>query len=276
MKDDSKSQIPVDSEMPQTSACEVLTASIDIEDLRKKLAQEGNLSELQDLYNGKHIELPVFNSPEKWNFYAGRSFDISDSITLERTRKTLSCIDQGASVLDYGCGYCYLLKESVLQGKKIDYIGIDFSPAFVAKCQRLFTSARFYLDEPDIMKTHRCDYALGLEVMEHIPPSQTLPFLSNMKSGLKVGGKLIVSVPLFENIELLTSPCASCGQLGNPNGHVRSYTPELVCAELNLAGYRVLKTISIFTPVDHIRRLWNVLRGRKRVAMNIIVVAELM
>lgn len=257
------------------NAREILTLSMEIEEQRKKLAQEGNLDELCALYNGTHVELPLLNSPAKWDFYADRSFKVSDPITRERIQKTLYCIDRGANVLDYGCGYCYLLKESIRRDWGLDYAGVDFSLDFVEKCQELFPSSRFYLNESGILKKHRSDYVLALEVLEHILPSQTLTFLSKLKLGLKPGGKLLLSVPVFENLELLTCPCWSCGQLGNPNGHVRSYTPDLLCAELKLAGYSVFKTVSVFGHVGRIRRIVNVMRGEKRIATNVIALAGL-
>lgn len=166
MNDKPRQQRADGSEVPQSSAREVLTASMEIEEQRKRLAQEGNLSELCDLYNGNYVELPVLNSPAKCDFYAGRCFKVSDPITHERIQKTLYCIDRGTSVLDYGCGYCYLLNESIRRGWGLDYVGIDFSLKFVEKCQELFPSASFYLDEPGILKEHRSDYVLALEVME--------------------------------------------------------------------------------------------------------------
>jgi 2-polyprenyl-3-methyl-5-hydroxy-6-metoxy-1,4-benzoquinol methylase len=258
-----------------TTARETLAASIQTENRRKELARSGDLAALRRMYDGHATELPSLNNPAKWDFYSGRSFDIPDPITRDRVMKTLQIIDRGSRVMDYGCGYCYLLAASLAQNWNLEYTGVDFSRAFIEKCRAMFPSIRFLVDEPDLLRGEQFDFVLALEVMEHIVPSRTLGFLQHVKRWLKPDGHLVVSVPLYEDLESLTSPCWCCGQLGNPNGHVRSYTPEMLCAELTLAGYVVRETVDVFGRASVPRRIVNFARGRKRIPANLVVKAGL-
>ncbi len=119
---------------------------------------------------------------------------------------------------------------------------------------------------------------LLLEVLEHIPSNGTLDFLAAVKTKLNETGKLVVSVPLFEDIGMNTCPCGSCGQLGNPNGHVRSYTPDLIQAELVLAGFTVEKTIEIFSKNKHLvqckNRIKQLLGMKRSQPSNLVIVAH--
>ncbi len=77
------------------------------------------------------------------------------------------------------------------------------------------------------------DYAIAIEVLEHIPPCNTLQALSEIKRVMKPGGYLIASVPLNEGLEEMITR----GE--NPNAHVRVYTPDLIEGELRIAGFTI-------------------------------------
>lgn len=75
------------------------------------------------------------------------------------------------------------------------------------------------------------DTVSALEVLEHLPPSQTFQALGEIKRVLKTNGLAILSVPVYEKY---TSAF-------NPNKHMRRYTPDLFKAEIRLSGYKILQ-----------------------------------
>ena len=255
----------------------IFRESLANEERRKKLALDGNLADLEKLYAPTVVEWPQMNSALKWNFFSERSFEIPDPTTHLRTQKTVDILTGDARVLDYGCGYGYVIAEALRRGLSLDYVGIDFSEGFLNKLRKEYPFFRFYQDLLAVGQD-RFDYLLLLEVLEHVLPSQTLGFLRRAISFLRPHGKIVISVPVYEDLAAITVPCWACGSLGNPNGHVRSYTPELLRAELRLSGFELERVVPIHTPVSRPREwYWRLkeLFGRvARVPANIIVVAK--
>ena len=70
-----------------------------------------------------------------------------------------------------------------------------------------------------------------MEILEHLKASKTFKAFREIKRIMKSNGRLIISVPVFENYTVKY----------NPNKHMRSYTPALIKSELKLAGLSVLK-----------------------------------
>ena len=88
---------------------------------------------------------------------------------------------------------------------------------------------------------------LALEVCEHILASKILGFYESVRSLLNPNGKFIVTVPVYEDLEAQTLRCPHCNHMHSKMGHVRSYTPELIKAELELAGFVVTSTAYIYS-----------------------------
>jgi 2-polyprenyl-3-methyl-5-hydroxy-6-metoxy-1,4-benzoquinol methylase len=248
------------------------------EEKRKELASSGQFERLKELYSAAAVHLPGMNSSLKWDFYSYRDFDTIDRITTARIRAVIDQIPAHAEVLDYGCGYGYVLGQALTENKRWQYTGIDFSKKFISKLRLKYPESRFLACDLTEIKDKQFDAVLLLEVLEHIPSSQTLEFLATVKTKIKDTGKLIISVPLFEDIAESTCPCWSCGKLGNPNGHVRSYTPDLIQAEFLLSGFTVEKTIEIFSKNKQIaiwkNRVKRMLGMEKSKPSNLVIVAH--
>ena len=248
------------------------------EEKRKELARSGQFERLRELYSATGVHLPGMNSSLKWDFYSYRDFDSIDKITAARIRAVIDQIPPDANVLDYGCGYGYVLGQALTENKRWNYTGIDFSEKFISKLRLNYPKSRFLVRDIAEVKDKQFDVVLLLEVLEHIPSDRTLDFLATVKTKLNDTGQLIVSVPLFEDLATNTCPCWSCGELGNPNGHVRSYTPDLIQAELMLSGFTIEKTIDVFSKNKHIavwkNRMKQVLGMKKSKPSNLVIVAH--
>ena len=49
----------------------------------------------------------------------------------------------------------------------------------------------------------------------------------------------------------MTISCPHCGSLANKEGHCRSYTPELIIAELRLAGFETIEQRFVWQSYRH-------------------------
>jgi len=248
------------------------------EETRKELARSGQLDRLQTMYGDTVLHLPAMNSSFKWDFYSYRDFDSIDRVTVARIDAVIEEVPDNARVLDYGCGYGYVLARALQKKKKWNYTGIDFSEKFINKLHAKFPGADFFVRDIRDIEEHQFDVVLLLEVLEHISSGLTMDFLATVKNILTYQGKLILSVPLFEKIAESTCPCWSCGELGNPNGHVRSYTPDLIRSELQLAGFSIEKSTSIFAK-NRLVVVWknaikHLLGMEKTQPCNLVVVAR--
>lgn len=130
------------------------------------------------------------------------------------------------------------------------YSGIDFSEQIVAHVSKRYPQCRFFTGElAQVKDTY--DSVLALEVCEHILPSKIFGFFSEIRRVLVQNGSLIITVLVFENLRAMTLSCPQCGHMHNRMGHVRAHTPELIRAELQLAGFVVEKSFFIYSSFDN-------------------------
>jgi len=81
---------------------------------------------------------------------------------------------------------------------------------------------------------------LLLEVLEHIPFVKTFTVLQSVKNLLNKDGRFIISVPVYEDLE------QKIREGRNFSHHVRRYTPEILRAELEIAGFIVEKVVTLY------------------------------
>lgn len=60
-----------------------------------------------------------------------------------------------------------------------------------------------------------------------------------------------MTVPVYENLRVMTLRYPSCGYMHNRIGHVRIYTPELITAEMELAGFAIEKSLFIYASLEN-------------------------
>ena len=238
-------------ENPQDFSYADLRNAFETEDARKRAAADGNMVELRSLYDPCTPELPDMNSPKKWDFFSQRGFDIPDRATKERVETVCSLLAPGDSALDYGCGYGYIVEEILARKLPVQYLGVDFSRGFVERLKQMYsTSDRLnvafeWQSQGGRLPPGPFSVVMLLEVLEHMRPSVVVTFLKQISTLLVAGGRVIVTVPLHEDLSSMTGPCSHCGAISNVNGHVRSYTPELVRCEAALAGLKTDRTILV-------------------------------
>ena len=167
---------------------------------------------------------------------------------IRRLQAVADQIHSGVSVLDIGIGWGEIIPMVLARG--CSYSGIDFSEQVVAHVSRKHPNCTFYTGGLDQI-TATYDAVLALEVCEHILPSKIFSFFNEIRRILASNGALIITVPVYENLRAMTLDCPHCGHMHNRMGHVRAYTPELITAELKLAGFTVEKTFFIYASFDN-------------------------
>jgi len=259
---------------------ETATDPFDSDTARKTLAQNGDFDALKATYApGAMPELADMSSARLWDELA--SCADAPAFRIRRLQSVANELQPGARVLDIGIGWGEIIPMVLARG--CTYSGIDFSEQIVARVSNRFPHCRFFTGQLDQIKD-AYDSVLALEVCEHILPSRIFGFFHEIRRLLSHNGSLIITVPVYENLRAMTLSCPQCGHMHNRMGHVRAYTPELICAELQLAGFVVEKSFFIYASFDNSlagtlkrklvdlgRRLLNL---GQTVPLNVVVVAR--
>ncbi len=219
----------------------------DVERTRANLAQRLEFDELRKMYTTVYPQIPDQNSPNLWNVLNLNEKPLITSNPMEDERlKIVTHFIKGANLqilnIGFGSGNLEQTYFSNHTDKNIHWYGIDISEKSVDKVQHDYPKGKFSVGNILNLKFPKdhFDYVTSLEVLEHIPPSHIMNALSEVFQILKQGGFFILSVPLNEGLEEMIAR----GE--NPNAHVRVYTPELIEAELRLAGFRILDENLLF------------------------------
>lgn len=255
--------------------------AFDVDNIRHAKARDGDLQGLRKSYaNDAYPELPDMSSAELWDDLAG-SREIPD-FRIRRLRAVADQVPPGSNVLDVGIGWGEII-PMILERNNCRYTGIDFSAKIVAAAAKAHPACKFMVGSlADV--ADQFDVVLALEVCEHILPSRIFDFFGHIKRLLAADGLLIITVPVYENLRAMTLRCPHCGHMHNRMGHVRAYTPELIAAELKLAGFNVCDSFFIYasfgnSPAGWIKRRIvdlgrYLLKLGKTSPLNVVVVAR--
>lgn len=105
-------------------------------------------------------------------------------------------IPSGARVLDAGCGNGRLLE--VFKDRKIEYLGVDFSPELIEKARQNYPQAKFLTaDILDLGSLEEVDFdwVFSVAVLHHLPGKDLrVRALKQMRNKIKKDGEIIVTV----------------------------------------------------------------------------------
>ena len=216
----------------------------DVDAYRTKLATAGDFDELAKTYSGEYPEISDISTADKWDALSSGVENVP-AVRVHRLEKVVSAIDVNKKIVDIGAGWGDIVPILLKHKKDIDYTGIDFSTEIIKNLCNRYPGQKFINVAVDGLEGDY-DYVLVLEVLEHVVPTKIFGFLKEVKRVLKRDGTLIITVPLGENLKETTFICGKCKGFVNRMGHVRSYTLELISAELELAGFCVNRKEFIF------------------------------
>ncbi|MCL4354077.1 class I SAM-dependent methyltransferase [Patescibacteria group bacterium] len=204
------------------------------EKLRQVLATQKDFVKLKKTYNKAFKEIFDINSRKFWNKKLSNACFLNrqDEMTKDRINEIFKLIPkETGKILDIGMGMGYI-EELLNDREKTLLFGNDISKKSIENANKNFRG-EFKLESWKNMIFSRSsfDVILLLEVLEHIPPSNTFLLLGKIRKYLKKDGFFILSVPINEGLENMNH---------NPNGHLRIYTEDLIKAELQIAGFKTI------------------------------------
>lgn len=208
---------------------------------RHELACKGKLEELYKTYDGSYTDFPNMNTSRMWDFFMNLSEVHHDPLSNYRIKTTASFVDANKRIVDFGVGYGWIIPILLQKNRHLDYTGVDFSSTSIEKLRSRHPDLIFVQGSTSILTSKDFDYCLASEVLEHIIPKETFSFYAEFHRLLRDGGHLVVSVPAWEDLSKSCQLCSECGALQSHSGHVRSYTVELLSAELTMAGFKVMR-----------------------------------
>lgn len=215
-----------------------LIQAFELEYLRDKLSANGEIKKLISTYKKGFPEIPNTNSGEKWDKLNLEIKKDENPMAYDRIFSLNRYIKgKKKKILDFGFGQGALEDLFKKRGKDLDIVGIDMSSKSVKKAKLKFKDWNFFVGGISKIKRYRkyFDYVVCSEVLEHISPSSVLSTLKQFNSCLKPNGKLLISIPLNEELENLV-------KIGNNfNSHTRIYTPDIIKSELEISRFKLIK-----------------------------------
>ena len=134
------------------------------------------------------------------------------------------------SVLDYGCGPGYLSERLLQRG--IQAAGLEFSKESCDKARQrcakypAFTQIVQAEGMPTPIPDSSIDVVLLVEVIEHLLRDELNPTLQDIRRIVKPEGRVVITTPHAEDIDLLKTACPDCGCVFHPWQHVSSFTVD--------------------------------------------------
>ncbi len=253
-----------------------------VDQFRTELLDNNKIEELKKTYSEEFPSLKETDSSAKWNKHASVNNTLQNPITKQRiseiAKMTFKYKTDKCNILDFGFGYAGIV-EHIKHDKSINYKGIDISETFVELQSKKYSNFDNILFKKENVfdMNEKFDLLYTLEVLEHIEPKNLFKILNQLNFLLKDEGIFIVSVPLHEKLENVTNYCSNCGHLENSNGHVRSYSPELILKELELSNFEILEVKYINYGIDFLNKLKYLIKkilGKVVKPHNLVIVAR--
>lgn len=208
------------------------------DEIRANLAKYSKYNELLYSYDGRFNDLPQISTAKLWEFKSKTMLKTFREKEI-RLRYALDFIDQEKTILDWGMGGGEIY-QGLKEGNRKNYVGIDVAKSFVESMKKRFPQGNFKTMNLEDIEDNSFFQVCALEVFEHIAAPSLPQKMVKINKIVKDNGYLICSVPLYEQLRFVTFSCPICGSLANKEGHCRSYTPELIKAELYLGGFEVV------------------------------------
>jgi 2-polyprenyl-3-methyl-5-hydroxy-6-metoxy-1,4-benzoquinol methylase len=154
---------------------------------------------------------------------------------------------RGKRILDFGCGRGDLLAQFFARGIAAE--GLEFSEESAR-----VTSERF-ANEPlfggvavgsETLASGSFDVVLLVEVIEHLLDAQLTPTLAEVRRLLSPGGKVVVTCPNGEDLDMDSLRCPDCGAAFHRWQHLRSLDSRSIAALFEEHGFRTEKAEGVY------------------------------
>lgn len=233
----------MNAEINKVSLSKDYLDAFDMEELRDLCAKTGDLSLFRKLYSTKYPSIKNRNYGYFWddiNFSRGDELKRSP-IYKDKIETVFNLVkDKKGNIFNVGFGNGLL--ELRLKNRHQKLYGLDISSASVNRIKKLVNGIfrkGNVVAIPFGDKTF--DTVLALDILEHVSPKDIFQALHEIYRVMKTRSVLIITVPLNEGLkEMIVNKNI------NPNAHVRTYTYEILKAELTIAGFEVVSVNFFF------------------------------
>lgn len=144
------------------------------------------------------------------------------------------CLSDSSNLLDLGAGDGVLIKAIESKYPKMQVTGVDVNP----KCDIVIRGDISNIPFED--QTFDC--ITCTDVIEHLPDEILSVALSEIFRVLKVGGCVLITTLLEEDLTERACLCPSCGHTFHRIGHVQTFTKKDLADRLTGAGFSIIKT----------------------------------
>lgn len=215
----------------------------ELEKYRETCALKNDDSNFLATYNNPKLpEIKNSNTEKEWETHLGDIAEVADPMTqdrIETTAKLIEDIQTIHTILDVGVGNGWVEKKLYERNKNTyEFHCLDITPKNLQKLAKDLPGTYYtgdILKLPKKLSALKFSCVLLLEVLEHISPRHTFSTLATIKKLLKKNGALIMSIPIYEDLEVKIQ------EKRNTSHHVRRYTPSIIKKELELSGFSIQK-----------------------------------
>lgn len=178
------------------------------------------------------------NTPKLWDelLFENNSKLRRSPFYLAKMDKVLEYLGKyRGKFLDIGFGRGDLEKKIIKKRLPIEIYGVDISSRSV-KIAKKGLKGNYYVSDIYKLpfKSSFFEIIAILDVLEHIYEKDIFRALREVSRVLKKNGKLVISIPLNENLDQLNM------EGRNSNRHLREYTPEILQRELSTSGFKII------------------------------------
>jgi ubiquinone/menaquinone biosynthesis C-methylase UbiE len=215
---------------------------VNLEKQRHEYAVTNNFTKLVKSYL-KKVNPEDLNTNKFWNNKLINSYEQIKTSPIYKDKIRIIrnfLINKSGNILDVGLGYGDIEIELNIS-KKLKWYGIDISDISIANISKKI-SGNFKIGNifKIPFKNNLFQYVLCLDILEHLAADKVDKAYKEIDRVLNQNGLLIFSIPINENLDEILKTG------GNPNGHMRIYTPELIKSELFINKFKIIKSYELY------------------------------
>jgi 2-polyprenyl-3-methyl-5-hydroxy-6-metoxy-1,4-benzoquinol methylase len=158
----------------------------------------------------------------------------------------------GKSILDIGCGPGTFLGHFAKAYER--RVGIDLAAPQIAFAARTYGGPEVEFRQVDLAEidaANKYDVVTSIEVIEHLPMTETQQFLTSVSRALKDGGTFVLTTPNYRSLwPLIEWVISKKGPVDYLEQHINRFSPTRLVAELRKAGFTVdsCRTFFVIAP----------------------------
>jgi ubiquinone/menaquinone biosynthesis C-methylase UbiE len=148
--------------------------------------------------------------------------------------------DEGAFILDFGCGDGEIIKEMIKINPKAKYLGLDVSDTALERASASLPGVEFHKIEDGStfpLTDNSVDFIFASEVIEHVYDTEKV--FSEIARVLRRGGQILITTPYHGFVKNLFIVFIAFDKHFDPTGpHIRFFSKRSLYRLLKKAGLK--------------------------------------